>query len=100
MYSKLASELKDVDLLPSSWDWFVSEGGGLEECLICYRRFGPDIKAPIVNVIIQFAQSHFLELFSLQLRTVLSQSKLYLQTMNDFLPVLCSIRAAKQELVS
>ena len=30
LYARLAAELAEKELLPESWDWFVSEGGGLE----------------------------------------------------------------------
>ena len=100
IFSKLGSELYEQDLLPPAWDWFVSEGGGLEGCLQACKRFGPEVKSQIVSVLVQFARNNFYELITIQMRNYLSESVNYLTTMNEFLSSFCEIRAAKQELVS
>ncbi|CAG9312103.1 unnamed protein product [Blepharisma stoltei] len=100
LFAKLGSDFLEYDMLPAAWDWFVSDGGGIEGCLLACKRYGPDIKSQVVSVFVQFARNHFLELFSLQLRSQIPESIHYLTTMNEFLPSLCEIRAAKQEIVT
>lgn len=100
VFSKLASELINSDLLPPSWDWFVSENGGLDSCLDALTRFKSSIAADIVNVLVQFARNNFVELFTIQLRNYIPDSVFYFSTMNELLKFFCEIRTAKQELVT
>jgi hypothetical protein len=100
VFSKLASELINSDLLPPSWDWFVSENGGLDSCLDALTRFKSSIAADIVNVLVQFARNNFVELFTIQLRNYIPDSVFYFSTMNELLKFFCEIRTAKQELVN
>lgn len=100
LFVKLGLELTENDMAGAAWDWFVREGGGVEYCLMACRRYGPDIKSQIASVIVQFSISHFLELFTIHLRNLLPESIQYINTMNELLPSLCTIRAAKQELLA
>jgi hypothetical protein len=100
VFSKLASELIDSDLLPPSWDWYVSDNGGLEACLECLSRFKSEMAAPIVNVMAQFARNNFVELFTIQLRNFIPDSHFYFSTMNELLKFFCEIRTSKQELIT
>jgi hypothetical protein len=100
LFAKVGLELAENDMANAAWDWFVSDGGGIEYCLMACRKYGPDIKSQVASVIVQFSKAHFLELFSIHLRNLLPESIHYLTTMNELLPSLCAIRAAKQELLA
>lgn len=100
LFAKVGMELVENDMANAAWDWFVSDGGGIEYCLMACRKYGPDIKSQVASVIVQFSKAHFLELFSIHLRNLLPESIHYLTTMNELLPSLCAIRAAKQELLA
>lgn len=105
LFARLGADFLERDMLPAAWDvrfmqWFASEGGGIDACITTCKRFGPDIKASAVSVLVQFGQNTFLELFTIQLRNLLFESINYLTTINEFLPNLCEIRASKQELIA
>ena len=100
VFSKLAAELIDADLLPPSWDWFVSENGGLEGTLSCLSRYKSEIASAIVNVMVQFARNNFIELFTIQLRNYIPDSIFYFSTMHELLQYFCEIRTSKQELLT
>lgn len=100
IFAKLGSDLYELELLPQAWDWFVSESSGLESCIICYSRFEFLIQSQLINVLVQFGRNNFTELFTIQLRSCLPTISSYLNTMDNFLPGLCEIRAAKSEIQS
>ncbi|OMJ71022.1 hypothetical protein SteCoe_30868 [Stentor coeruleus] len=100
LFSKLGSDFYEIDLLPPAWDWFVSEGGGLESTLLACKHFSNDIKPQIVSVLAQFARNNFVELFTIQMPTGLSESINYMTTVDELLPSFCEIKSAKQEIIS
>jgi len=58
-----------------AWDWFVNEeGGGLSTALMGLKRH-PDLREPIVAMILQFARFNFMEVFTNGLRKALPDTK-------------------------
>ena len=51
LFSKLAFELGNTTLLEPSWDWFVSEHGGLATALLGLKRH-PDLNELIVSILL------------------------------------------------
>ena len=100
IFARLGLELLEKDMLPAAWDWFASGGGGIEVCLMACKRFGPKIKSQVVSVFSQFARDHYLELFSLQLRSYIPDPIHYLTTMNEFLGPLVEMKVSREELIS
>lgn len=100
LFSKLGSDFYEIDLLPPAWDWFVSEGGGLESTLQACKHFAGEVKPQVVSVLAQFARNNFVELFTIQMPASLPESINYLTTVDELLPSFCEIRSAKQEIIS
>ena len=105
IFSKLAVDFQERNMSKVAWEvrarqWFASEGGGVDACITACRRFGPDVKSSAISVLVQYGHGNFLEMFTILFRNHLSESLAYLSTVNEFLPDLCEIKAAKQELIA
>lgn len=87
-------------MLGTAWDWFVAAGGGLEACLFTCYRFGVDVKGPMAAVFSEFARNKFRELFIVHLKRALPEAIAYLTVLDEFLPYLCALRSAKEQLLS
>jgi len=51
LFSKLAFEFGDNNLLSHSWEWFVGESGGLNTTLLSLKRH-PDLLSLIVSTLL------------------------------------------------
>ncbi|KAL4446642.1 hypothetical protein ABPG74_005580 [Tetrahymena malaccensis] len=67
LFSKLALEFSESNLLTVSWDWFVGENGGLNTTLLGLKRH-PDMKDLVVQILLQFARYNFVELFTIHMK--------------------------------
>jgi hypothetical protein len=74
LFSRLAFEFGDSNLLVHAWEWFVGDGGGLNTTLLSLKRH-PDLRSLVVSTLLQFARYNFVELFITHLKRALPDPK-------------------------
>jgi hypothetical protein len=74
LFSRLAFEFGESNLLVHAWEWFVGDGGGLNTTLLSLKRH-PDLRSLIVTILLEFALYNFVELFITQLKRALPDPK-------------------------
>ncbi|EGR31584.1 hypothetical protein IMG5_106360 [Ichthyophthirius multifiliis] len=99
LFSKMGFELADTNLFSTCWDWFISEHGGLQTCLLGLKRH-PDLKELILSVLLQFAKFNFVELFTIFMKRVQVDSKDLISVYFQILKPLTQSDLAKEEMLS
>lgn len=97
-FQKLAYEYFSQDLLSHAWEWFVSEQGGLQYCLLCIKRH-PEIAETAITVIIEFSRYNLMELFTHHLKRFHPETKEYLITIRALLKPLSESPLTKEEVI-
>ena len=85
LLSKIALECIENNLISAAWDWFISPNGGLEGCLLCFKRHN-DAAEVVVTLINNFARFHIYELFTVYLKQFLQNDGAYFTFVADILP--------------
>lgn len=100
LFSKLAFELSDANLLNTAWEWFIGEtGGGLSTALLGLKRH-PDLNELVVSILLQFARYNFIELFSIHIKRASIDTRSFANTIVVLLKPLCeSSTAAADEVI-
>ena len=96
-FQKLAYEYFSQDLLSHAWEWFVSEQGGLQYCLLCIKRH-PEIADHAIGVIIEFSRYNLMELFTHHLKRFHHDTKEFLTTIRSLLKPLTESPLTKEEV--
>ena len=85
LLSKIALECIENNLISAAWDWFISPNGGLEGCLLCFKKHN-DAAEVVVTLINNFARFHIYELFTVYLKQFLQNDGAYFTFVADILP--------------
>ena len=85
LLSKIALECIENNLISAAWDWFISPNGGLEGCLLCFKKHN-DASEVVVTLINNFARFHIYELFTVYLKQFLQSDGAYFTFVADILP--------------
>ena len=85
LLSKIALECIENNLISAAWDWFISPNGGLEGCLLCFKKHN-DAAEVIVTLINNFGRFHIYELFTIYLKQFLQNDGAYFTFVADILP--------------
>lgn len=97
MFSRLAFEFGDGNLLTASWDWFVSENGGLNTTLLGLKRH-PELREQVVAILLQFARFNFIELFTIHMKKAQPDPRDLLNTYVLLLKPLTASTAVAEEV--
>ena len=85
LLSKIALECIENNLISAAWDWFISPNGGLEGCLLCFKKHN-DAAEVVVTLINNFGRFHIYELFTVYLKQFLQNDGAYFTFVADILP--------------
>ena len=85
LLSKIALECIENNLISAAWDWFISPNGGLEGCLLCFKKHN-DAAEVVVTLINNFGRFHIYELFTIYLKQFLQNNGAYFTFVSDILP--------------
>ena len=85
LLSKIALECIENNLISAAWDWFISPNGGLEGCLLCFKKHN-DASEVVVTLINNFGRFHIYELFTVYLKQFLQSDGAYFTFVADILP--------------
>lgn len=72
----------------------------MDACILACNRFGGDVKYAAVGVLVQFCQGNYWETLTVQFRSYLESSLSYLNAINEDIPALIELKAAKEELIA
>ena len=98
IYSKLAFDFSNLELLPEAWEWFINEYGGLFASLASLKRH-QDIGPNIVAMMTQFARFNMLELFTVEMRKILPSPFEYLTNILQMLRPLTEAKMTKDDVI-
>ena len=73
-FAKLAYEFSNRNMMQLAWEWFVSEHGGLQACLMSLKRH-PTQAESVISVLVQYARFDMVELFTIHLKNVCPDPK-------------------------
>lgn len=99
LFSKLALEFADSNLLMNAWEWFVGEGQGLSTTLLGLKRH-PDLKNKVVEILLQIARYNFVELFTINFKKAVPDAKDLLLFQTQLLSPLLSTKSAQEEVAT
>ena len=85
LLSKIALECIENNLISAAWDWFISPNGGLEGCLLCFKKHN-DASEVVVTLMNNFGRFHIYELFTVYLKQFLQSDGAYFTFVADILP--------------
>ena len=85
LLSKIALECIENNLISAAWDWFISPNGGLEGCLLCFKKHN-DASEVVVTLMNNFGRFHIYELFTVYLKQFLQSDGAYFTFVSDILP--------------
>ena len=85
LLSKIALECIENNLISAAWDWFISPNGGLEGCLLCFKKHN-NASEVVVTLINNFGRFHIYELFTVYLKQFLQNDGAYFTFVADILP--------------
>ena len=85
LLSKIALECIEKNLISAAWDWFIAPNGGLEGCLLCFKKHN-DAAEVVVTLINNFGRFHIYELFTVYLKQFLQSDGAYFTFVADILP--------------
>ena len=85
LLSKIALECIENNLISAAWDWFISPNGGLEGCLLCFKKHN-DASEVVVTLMNNFGRFHIYELFTVYLKQFLQNDGAYFTFVSDILP--------------
>ena len=92
LFSKLGFEFANRDLLQHAWEWFSSEVGGLNSCILCLKRHY-ELSDAIVSVLTKYAKYHMTELFTVNIKSNSANEKEYIITLHELLrPLMSSLK--------
>lgn len=97
LYSKLGFDFSNLELSPYAWEWFVNENGGLFACLVCLKRH-QDIGPNVVAAMTQFGRYNMLELFTVEMQRILTESLDYLNNVLLMIRPLTDAKLTKDEV--
>jgi len=98
-FAKLALEFTNKQMMPLAWEWFVSEHGGMQGCLLGLKRH-PQLAENIISVLVQYARYDMVELFTIHLRNVCPEPTEQIQMMIALFKPLTESNFTKDEIVS
>ena len=96
LLSKIALECIENNLISAAWDWFISPNGGLEGCILCFKKHN-DASEVVVTLINNFARFHIYELFTVYLKQFLQSDGAYFTFVADILPALSKLSNINDE---
>ena len=85
LLSKIALECIENNLISAAWDWFIGPNGGLEGCLLCFKKHN-DAAEVVVTLMNNFGRFHIYELFTVYLKQFLQSDGAYFTFVSDILP--------------
>ena len=85
LLSKIALECIENNLISAAWDWFISPNGGLEGCILCFKKHN-DASEVVVTLMNNFGRFHIYELFTVYLKQFLQNDGAYFTFVSDILP--------------
>ena len=85
LLSKIALECIENNLISAAWDWFIAPNGGLEGCLLCFKKHN-DAAEVVVTLMNNFGRFHIYELFTVYLKQFLQSDGAYFTFVSDILP--------------
>ena len=85
LLSKIALECIENNLISAAWDWFISPNGGLEGCLLCFKKHN-NASEVVVTLMNNFGRFHIYELFTVYLKQFLQSDGAYFTFVSDILP--------------
>ena len=85
LLSKIALECIENNLISAAWDWFISPNGGLEGCLLCFKKHN-DASEVVVTLMNNFGRFHIYELFTVYLKQFLQNDGAYFTFVSDIIP--------------
>jgi len=98
-FSKLAFEFTNRNLMPLAWDWFISEHGGMQGCLMGLKRH-PLLAESVISVLVQYARYDMVELFTIHLKNVCPDSTEQIQMMMSLFKPLTESSFTKEEVIT
>ncbi|CAG9316961.1 unnamed protein product [Blepharisma stoltei] len=100
VFSKLALEFSEIGLLEAAWKWFTGDQSALEMCIHSLKRVGSELYSGVIELFLQIGQGNFIELFTLHIRNIMTNTTEYINLMSDFLPFLSESESIFQEIIS
>ena len=91
LLSKIALECIENNLISAAWDWFISPNGGLEGCLLCFKKHN-DASEVVVTLLNNFGRFHIYELFTIYLKQFLQNDGAYFTFVSDILSTFSKLR--------
>ena len=85
LLSKIALECIEKNLISAAWDWFIAPNGGLEGCILCFKKHN-DAAEVVVTLMNNFGRFHIYELFTVYLKQFLQNDGAYFTFVADILP--------------
>ena len=85
LLSKIALECIENNLISAAWDWFIAPNGGLEGCILCFKKHN-DASEVVVTLMNNFGRFHIYELFTVYLKQFLQNDGAYFTFVADILP--------------
>ena len=65
----MALEFTNRNLMPMAWEWFVSEHGGMQGCLMGLKRH-PSLAESVISVLVQYSRYDMIDLFTIHLKAI------------------------------
>lgn len=81
----------------SAYEWFIKENCGLQTCLLSLRRHRK-IAENIVSVLIQMSRGQLADLFTVQMRRLVSSQREYLANISTMIYPLAESKLSKDEV--
>lgn len=79
--SELIDNLPQENMLNPIWNWFISNNGGLNSCILGLNRHS-FLNKNFVDLFIKIGKNNLVELFTLQFRNSFPDEKQYLLMIN------------------
>lgn len=98
MLAQIIKDLLDFGFQNTLWSWLCQEHGGLETCLIAYKK-SEDFILFILESILPIAKGNFLNFFNIELRKIISDQNQYISFIHNFLDIISKEKAYEKEVI-
>lgn len=96
-FSKLAYEFTNRNMMQVAWEWFISEHGGMQGCLLGLKRH-PQLADSVISVLVQYARFDMIDLFTVHLKNVCPDPKDQINMMMILFKPLSESNSTKEEV--
>lgn len=96
--AQIIKDLLDSGFQNILWSWLCQEHGGLETCLIAYKK-SEDVKNFIFESIFPIAKNNFLNFFNIELRKIISDQNQYISFIHNFLNMFSKEKTYEKEVM-